>query len=259
MSKELLQQALEALRPFYIDSAEIDATWSSERIRSSLSQGTPITVGHMRKAHAVYIEIEKALAQPVQPVPIALAFPHSADFSETTCPACDGKFYVEREAVQPDPRNRDYLTEGDLGSLMRFQETTDDREGYDIAKSAIKRLADLGVVQSHGFGKYSVTAFGSFALEHSFLQNPALPLVTDMDRDKFQQKDRAQPLQPSASAAQAEPLSDEQIYTLFSSIKSALFAIDGGSAGIPASRRCIVRAIELAHGIICKQAEAVTL
>ena len=68
----------------------------------------------------------------------------------------------------------------------------------------------------------------------------------------------AQPVQPAA-VAQAEPLSDEQIYTLFSSIKSALFAINGGSAGIPASRRCIVRAVELAHGIICKQAEAVTL
>lgn len=34
-------------------------------------------------------------------VQTALAFPHSADFSETTCPTCDSKFYVEREAAQP--------------------------------------------------------------------------------------------------------------------------------------------------------------
>lgn len=82
-----------------------------------------------------------------------------------------------------DSQKREYLQPADLGDLMRFQETTDDSEGYDIGKPAIKRLAELGVVQSHGFGKYSMTAFGHFALEHMFCQNPRLPLITNDDRD----------------------------------------------------------------------------
>lgn len=39
----------------------------------------------------------QAAAQAVQAVPVAIAFPHSPDFSETKCPHCDTKFYVERE------------------------------------------------------------------------------------------------------------------------------------------------------------------
>lgn len=79
---------------------------------------------------------------------------------------------------------REYLEPADLGDLMRFQETIDDCEGYDIGKSAVKRLAELGVLQNHGFGKYSITAFGHFVLEHMFLQNPTLPLMTNGDRDR---------------------------------------------------------------------------
>lgn len=91
--------------------------------------------------------------------------------------------------AQPDTKEladttRNYLQPADLGDLMRFLETTDDGEGYDIGKQAIKRLADLGVVQSHGFGRYSMTAFGHFALEHMFKQSPSLPLMTDDDRDR---------------------------------------------------------------------------
>lgn len=78
----------------------------------------------------------------------------------------------------------EYLQPADLGVLMRFQETTDDSEGYDIGKPAVKRLADLGVLQSHGFGKYSITAFGHFALESMFSQKPSLPLMTDDDRTR---------------------------------------------------------------------------
>lgn len=88
-----------------------------------------------------------------------------------------------RIAQGVEPVKREYLQPADLGDLMRFQETTDDSEGYDISKTAIKRLVELGVMQSHGFGKYSITAFGHFALEHMFSQKPALPLMTNDDRD----------------------------------------------------------------------------
>lgn len=91
---------------------------------------------------------------------------------------------VEIEGLRKDKELRDYLQPADLGDLIRFQETTDDSEGYDIGKPAIRRLAELGVVQSHGFGTYSMTAFGHFAMEHMFKQSPLLPLMTNDDRDR---------------------------------------------------------------------------
>ncbi len=91
---------------------------------------------------------------------------------------------VEIEGLRKDAELRNYLQPADLGDLMRFQETTDDSEGYDIGKPAIRRLVELGVVQSHGFGTYSMTAFGHFAMEHMFKQSPLLPLMTNDDRDR---------------------------------------------------------------------------
>lgn len=77
----------------------------------------------------------------------------------------------------------DFLQPNDYYLLHRFIETTEDGEGYDITKVEIKRLADLGVVQSHGFGKYSVTMFGHWVHERYWEQNPSLPLKTNTDRD----------------------------------------------------------------------------
>ena len=76
-----------------------------------------------------------------------------------------------------------FLTEVDQHMLYRFIETTDDDEGYDIGKDGVKRLAELGVVQNHGFGHYSVTAFGWWAHETFWHQSPTLPLKTNADRD----------------------------------------------------------------------------
>lgn len=75
-----------------------------------------------------------------------------------------------------------YLQMADLGLLMRFEETTSDSEGYDIKKEDVKRLANLGAIQSHGFGRYSLTEFGNFVLEYEFEQKSNLPLKTDEDR-----------------------------------------------------------------------------
>jgi hypothetical protein len=83
------------------------------------------------------------------------------------------------EAVQP----RQYLLSADYIDLHRFIETTEDDESFDIGKQAVQRLAELGVVRSCGFGRYSVTAFGYWAHEHHWRQNPALPLLLNSDRD----------------------------------------------------------------------------
>ena len=76
-----------------------------------------------------------------------------------------------------------FLQEKDQHLLDRFIETTEDNEGFDIGKEAIKRLANLGVVESLGFGRYGVTMFGYWVHEHYWCQNPSLPLKTNLDRD----------------------------------------------------------------------------
>lgn len=87
-------------------------------------------------------------------------------------------------AQQPSavPVVEQFLQDGDQHLLHSFIETTEDDEGYMLTKPEIKRLAELGVVQSHGFGKYSVTMFGHWVHERYWHQNPSLPLKTNTDR-----------------------------------------------------------------------------
>ena len=87
--------------------------------------------------------------------------------------------------VTPDgTADAGFLQADDYHLLHRFIETTDDDQSYDIGKDAVKRLAELGVVQSHGFGRYSVTMFGCWVHERYWHQNPSLPLMTNSDRAK---------------------------------------------------------------------------
>lgn len=84
-----------------------------------------------------------------------------------------------RDAVQTP-----FLQESDQHLLHRFIETTEDDESYDIGKEGVKRLAELGVISNHGFGRYSVTMFGYWAHEQFWHQKPSLPLKTNADRDR---------------------------------------------------------------------------
>lgn len=101
----------------------------------------------------------------------------------------DGRMYAERDAdtspqAQPADALDAYLQEADQHLLYRFIETTEDDESFDIGKDAVKRLANLGVVESCGFGRYGVTMFGYWVHEHYWHQNPSLPLKTNADRDR---------------------------------------------------------------------------
>ncbi|WP_182343295.1 hypothetical protein [Comamonas koreensis] len=101
----------------------------------------------------------------------------------------DGRMYAERDAdtapkAQPADAPIAYLQQSDQHLLHRFIETTEDDESFDIGKDAVKRLANLGVVESCGFGRYGVTMFGYWVHEHYWHQNPSLPLKTNADRDR---------------------------------------------------------------------------
>lgn len=99
--------------------------------------------------------------------------------------ACEG---IPTEALKDEaPRScvtgKSFLQEEDQRALHRLIETSEDNEGFDIGKEAIKRLANLGVVGRLGFGRYGVTVFGYWVHEHYRYQNPSLPLKTKSDRD----------------------------------------------------------------------------
>jgi hypothetical protein len=62
------------------------------------------TVKHGNRLSVFARTIEAALlAKQAEAVPVALAFPESRDFSETKCPRCDTRFFVEREVAAPAP------------------------------------------------------------------------------------------------------------------------------------------------------------
>jgi len=85
-------------------------------------------------------------------------------------------------AAQEGQDARQWLQVGDMEALARFAETTDDDQSYDIGKEAVKRLAHFGCVESHGFGRYGITAFGSYVLG-DWSRARELPFKTQADRD----------------------------------------------------------------------------
>ena len=77
-------------------------------------------------------------------------------------------------------KEQKFLSDDDMATLITFNEQChdSDADGYTVHKNDMKRLAEIGVVQSHGFGRYGVTSFGSWLIDTAFMQSPALPLKT---------------------------------------------------------------------------------
>ena len=93
------------------------------------------------------------------------------------------------------------LQEEDLAWLIRFKETAEDDNSYDTPKAALKRLMELGVVRSLGFGRCATTAFGDWLVEQHFEQAPTLPLKTEDDYSKTPNVQIEAPSRPLAKVA----------------------------------------------------------
>lgn len=76
------------------------------------------------------------------------------------------------------------ISEADFKELTRFNETSSDNEGYDVAKSKMARLAEIGAIRHHSRGIYSITAFGQFILENENISNNPKNLKTEFDISK---------------------------------------------------------------------------
>lgn len=52
------------------------------------------------------------------------------------------------------------ISSEELKAFERFNETTDDGEGYDVPKEMMKRLADIGLLNNLSAGYYRATNLG---------------------------------------------------------------------------------------------------
>ena len=57
------------------------------------------------------------------------------------------------------------LSEQQSRDLLRFHETTEDSQGYDVPAERMKSLARVGLIRSLGFSRYEFTDVGVFVVE----------------------------------------------------------------------------------------------
>lgn len=73
-----------------------------------------------------------------------------------------------------------FLAPDDMAALKRFCECCEDSgaDGHDVPKEAMRRLAEIGVVRSMGFGRHTVTSFGDYVMGTHLDLGFGLPLKT---------------------------------------------------------------------------------
>lgn len=107
-----------------------------------------------------------AVTEPDMPLAILRSAPDwrtAAAHASVSAPAC--------AQAAPELRSQ-WLNPEDMAALERLDETSSDGEGYDLPKSQMVRLADLGVVRHHSAGRYSITSFGRWVLGSQALRKP---------------------------------------------------------------------------------------
>ncbi|HCW3069694.1 hypothetical protein [Citrobacter freundii] len=73
------------------------------------------------------------------------------------------------------------LQEQDINSLMRFNETCEDGEGYDIVAEAMARLVEIGLAGKGPHGIRNITPFGQWVINAREGEVDLEPLKTEED------------------------------------------------------------------------------
>lgn len=73
------------------------------------------------------------------------------------------------------------LQERDINALMRFNETCEDGEGYDISAEAMARLVEIGLASKGPHGIRSITPFGQWVINAREGEVDFEPLKTEED------------------------------------------------------------------------------
>lgn len=70
-----------------------------------------------------------------------------------------------QQAAQRIRKSLSLVSDEDIKHLMRFHETTEDGEGYDVPKPIMKRLASIGLIGHSSAGRYFITDFGQSVID----------------------------------------------------------------------------------------------
>jgi hypothetical protein len=70
------------------------------------------------------------------------------------------RIVLESQGVQLPATPLVDVTVSEMAAFNRFCECAEDGEGYDVDKGMMRRLADIGLVRSQGFGRFTTTAYG---------------------------------------------------------------------------------------------------
>ncbi|TKU63352.1 hypothetical protein [Citrobacter sp. wls711] len=73
------------------------------------------------------------------------------------------------------------LQEQDINALMRFNETCEDGEGYDIGAEAMARLVEIGLAGKGPHGIRNITPFGQWVINAREGEVDLEPLKTEED------------------------------------------------------------------------------
>lgn len=73
------------------------------------------------------------------------------------------------------------LQEQDINALMRFNETCEDGEGYDIGAEAMARLVEIGLAGKGPHGIRNITPFGQWVINALEGEVDLEPLKTEED------------------------------------------------------------------------------
>ncbi|ECG4055119.1 hypothetical protein EZW87_02660 [Salmonella enterica subsp. enterica serovar Muenchen] len=73
------------------------------------------------------------------------------------------------------------LQEQDINALMRFNETCEDGEGYDIGAEAMARLVEIGLAGKGPHGIRNITPFGQWVINAREGELDLEPLKTEED------------------------------------------------------------------------------
>ncbi len=74
---------------------------------------------------------------------------------------------IKEALAQPAQEPVEWMDEDERKAFERFNETSEDGEGYDVPKQMMKRLAQIGVVHHTSGGIYGVTEFGNWMLNNT--------------------------------------------------------------------------------------------
>lgn len=91
---------------------------------------------------------------------------------------CESRAQVKQLAAENVwPR----IQERDLNALLRFNETCEDGEGYDICKDAMSRLVEIGLCRNGHRGVRYITPFGQWVIDARKGETDLTPLRTESD------------------------------------------------------------------------------